>query len=68
MLRSANRTPKRRSTTAQRSIRRQRTTPSVAGSGPVSTIVASSHIWSELSIEFRPGSGRFTSPASPSAL
>ena len=68
MLRSASRTPKRCSTTAQRSIRRQRTTPSVAGSGPVSTIVASSRNCSSFNRGRRPGSGRLTRPAGPSAL
>ena len=42
--------------------------PSVAGSGPVSTIVAGSRGCSSVNRGRRPGTGRFESPASPSAL
>ncbi|CUH39486.1 hypothetical protein JSE7799_02213 [Jannaschia seosinensis] len=53
IVRSATRMPKRRSTTAHRSTRRQRTTPSISGSGPASTIAASSLICSVLSMGVR---------------
>ena len=71
MLRSASRTPTRRSTTAQRSMRRQRITPSIAGSGPAFATFAKSLICSEQSrgaAAHGPASGRSANPASPSAL
>ena len=60
--------PKRRSTKAQRSTRRQRTTPSCVVSGPLAKQWASSCCCSRLSRRCRPGALRSTSPSAPAAL
>ena len=51
-----------------RSTRRQRTTPSISGSGPVSTITDSSPICSSVKSRGGPHRGRFFKPSAPSSL